>query len=90
MARCSRPRLERFRSIVNDTLNLLWQSGGMKVRTRFVLVVCAVLAWCAQASNAQFPSSHKTQNVILVMMDGMRWQEVFNGADAKLLTSSSR
>ena len=85
MARYSRPSLESFRSIVNDTLNLLWQSGGMKVPTKFSLVVCAVLAWGAQAWEAQPPSTHKTQNVILVMIDGMRWQEVFNGADAKLI-----
>lgn len=85
MARCSGHRFEPFSSIVNDTLDLLWQSGGMKVRTRLVLLVCAVLAWFAQASDTQAPSSHKTQNVILVMMDGMRWQEVFNGADAKLM-----
>jgi type I phosphodiesterase/nucleotide pyrophosphatase len=57
----------------------------MKFRTRFVLVVCALLVWGAQALEAQSPSSHKTQNVIVVMMDGMRWQEVFNGAEAKLM-----
>jgi hypothetical protein len=34
---------------------------------------------------AQGPAAHKTENVIVVMMDGMRWQEVFRGADPKLI-----
>ena len=34
---------------------------------------------------AQKPQPLKTQNVILVMIDGMRWQEVFRGADPALL-----
>jgi hypothetical protein len=29
-----------------------------------------------------FGQSRKTENVILVTLDGMRWQEVFNGADS--------
>jgi hypothetical protein len=28
---------------------------------------------------------HKTENVILVTLDGFRWQEVFNGADSALM-----
>ena len=31
----------------------------------------------------------KTRNVILVMTDGLRWQEVFAGADAALMTKES-
>jgi hypothetical protein len=34
---------------------------------------------------AQSSPEHRTENVILVMIDGMRWQEVFRGADPKLL-----
>lgn len=30
-------------------------------------------------------AEHKTSNVIVVMTDGMRWQEVFNGADEAML-----
>jgi hypothetical protein len=30
--------------------------------------------------------AHKTENVILVTYDGLRWQEVFEGADASLFT----
>jgi hypothetical protein len=32
-------------------------------------------------------SQHKTENIVLVTLDGMRWQEVFGGADAALLTN---
>ena len=36
---------------------------------------------CASAALAQ----HKTQNVIFVMADGLRWQEIFFGAEASLV-----
>ncbi|WP_188760594.1 alkaline phosphatase family protein [Edaphobacter acidisoli] len=50
----------------------------------WVLVLVVVLAswsqvvWSQQADNGQ--------RVVLVMTDGLRWQEVFRGADASLLT----
>jgi hypothetical protein len=46
-------------------------------RRRFALVAAAVLvlAPCADAA----------ENVLLVMLDGLRWQEVFTGADEALL-----
>jgi len=48
---------------------------------RFVVFALA----CIIASAAVVPAqSHKTENVIVVMMDGMRWQEVFRGADSDL------
>ncbi len=37
------------------------------------------------AAPAQAPATHQTENVVLVMIDGMRWQEVFRGADPELL-----
>ena len=39
--------------------------------------------WCAIAATAA--GSAKTRNVIFVMTDGLRWQEVFNGAEAALM-----
>jgi hypothetical protein len=39
----------------------------------------------AALANAQSPAPHKTKNVIVVMIDGMRWQEVFRGTDPGLL-----
>jgi hypothetical protein len=56
-----------------------------RLLTGFVLAAGAMLF--VAASGAQVPAAHKTQNVIVVMMDGMRWQEVFRGADPKLIKS---
>ena len=30
-------------------------------------------------------NTHKTKNVVLILIDGYRWQELFNGADFNLL-----
>src|ERR1039457_723918 len=49
------------------------------------LVLAAGAMLFSAASGAQVQPAHKTQNVIVVMMDGMRWQEVFQGADPKLI-----
>jgi hypothetical protein len=38
---------------------------------------------------AQVPSEHKTQHVIFVMTDGLRWQEVFNGAEKSLMNKKN-
>ena len=37
------------------------------------------------AENLSYVRRVKTKNVVLVMCDGLRWQEVFTGADAKLI-----
>ena len=39
----------------------------------------------AMPGTAQSQATHKTENVIVVMIDGMRWQEIFRGADPELL-----
>jgi len=39
----------------------------------------------ALMATSQARPKHKTENVIVVMIDGMRWQEVFRGADADLI-----
>src|ERR1035438_7500055 len=49
------------------------------------LVLAAGALLFVAASGGQGPPAHKTQNVIVVMMDGMRWQEVFQGADPTLI-----
>ncbi|MEZ5402718.1 MAG: hypothetical protein R2729_23790 [Bryobacteraceae bacterium] len=49
---------------------------------RYALVLLAAAAAFGQ-------SGAKTRNVILVMTDGLRWQEVFQGADAALLNKES-
>jgi len=48
------------------------------MRPRYI----ALLAAFASYAGAQ---PHKTENVLLVMTDGLRWQEVFQGADAALM-----
>jgi hypothetical protein len=52
------------------------------------------LGWCALligfvalggAAQAQTTAPLKTRNVVLIVSDGLRWQEIFTGADATLL-----
>ncbi|MER2996644.1 alkaline phosphatase family protein [Pontibacter populi] len=45
-------------------------------------ILCFILIWCPAGAQ-----EFKTENVILVTFDGLRWQEVFAGADKKLLRS---
>lgn len=37
------------------------------------------------ATGSSFGQKQKTENVILITLDGMRWQEVFNGADSSFM-----
>ena len=58
------------------------------------LVRCsAVIACAALCGSAIFaapaPKRHQTENVIFVMTDGLRWQEVFRGADASLMNKEN-
>ena len=34
-----------------------------------------------------FAQSHKTQNIVIVTLDGFRWQELYRGADSALINS---
>lgn len=38
-------------------------------------------------TNSLFAQPHKTQNVIIVTLDGFRWQELYRGADSALVNS---
>jgi len=61
----------------------------MRIKKVVEVLFCgAGLAAMSALVAAQAPAAHKTQNVIVVMMDGMRWQEVFHGADAELIKAS--
>ncbi len=53
----------------------------MKRKLRFLLVVILSFVFAAQSAWAQL----KTRNVVLIVSDGLRWQEVFTGADPDLL-----
>ena len=46
--------------------------------SQLIWFLAATLCLCAQPA-------HKTQNVIFVMTDGLRWQEIFRGADPALM-----
>jgi len=53
-----------------------------------------ILSWAILLSISSFPvGSHaaalKTQNVFLIISDGFRWQELFNGAEAELMTRAN-
>lgn len=52
----------------------------MKKLFFFSFLLCLSLFGVAQTG--------KTENVIIVTLDGMRWQEVFNGVDAALMNDS--
>ena len=56
---------------------------GLVLR-RDAIPALALLCTLATASAAS--AEHKTQNIIFVMSDGLRWQEIFGGADALLMT----
>lgn len=57
---------------------------------RFTACALALLLLALQApARAQAPVATKTRNVVLIVSDGLRWQEVFTGADAALLNEKN-
>lgn len=50
---------------------------------RIVLVILA----CFLSGTTAFTQQHKTGNVIIITLDGMRWQEVFGGIDTALMNN---
>ena len=65
------------------------QRGNCRLRAtttvRCVIVVAAFLGLLAQCDAA----SRKTQNVFFITTDGLRWQEVFTGAEEGLMNKSN-
>jgi hypothetical protein len=58
-----------------------------------VALTLAVVASCRVAQVAQvapLATNTRTQNVILVVTDGLRWQDLFNGADSLLMFGDPR
>lgn len=51
-------------------------------RARWLGLVLGALALSAQGF------AHQTENVVLIVSDGLRWQEVFSGADAALINET--
>ena len=46
---------------------------------------CSLICLLVCCSFARAQQAHKTQNIIYVMTDGLRWQEVFTGADERIM-----
>jgi type I phosphodiesterase/nucleotide pyrophosphatase len=57
------------------------------LRIVIVVLIAAVLARESRMTGSQSPGKGvlKTRNILLVTTDGLRWQEVFGGADSELL-----
>jgi len=49
------------------------------------LILAGLLSFCSSLCTSQAIAPHRTRNVVVVMIDGMRWQEVFRGADSDLI-----
>jgi hypothetical protein len=61
-----------------------------RITSRTVLsALLLVLALLAPPAHAQGANALKTRNVILLVSDGLRWQEVFTGADPLLLNEKN-
>ena len=60
----------------------------LSVQTAICAVVCGSAIFGNSSSKAQ-QLSPAPRNVIIVMTDGLRWQEVFRGADENLLTTKN-
>ena len=56
------------------------------VTVQLFLAIAIVLATPARA---QVSPEHKTQHVIFIMTDGLRWQEVFSGAEESLMNKKN-
>lgn len=51
-----------------------------------VLLLCLALIWPAGRPAAAAPAPSKTKNVVVIVIDGLRWQEVFRGAETALVS----
>lgn len=61
---------------------MLFKFSKMK---QFVLFISLVFGMAFFSSNSNGQSKHNTQNIIIITVDGYRWQELFRGADSTLL-----
>src|SRR6185503_5272690 len=58
----------------------------MKISSAVALALCVTFAIPAAAQSS---APRRTENVILVVVDGVRWQEVFGGADSLRLAADT-
>ena len=70
-------------SILSNFLHVLVVGFFVTQKTDIPHIILAVLLTASTPVAAQL----KTENIVIVTLDGMRWQEVFGGADAAILTN---
>ncbi len=58
----------------------------MRKRTSSVLILAA---WLLASGSAGARSNLKTRNVVLIVSDGLRWQEVFDGPEVDLINNQT-
>jgi Type I phosphodiesterase / nucleotide pyrophosphatase len=56
---------------------------------RSLRTICVLVLSLVSTVRAHSEEPHRTRNVIIVMTDGLRWQEVFDGADPVLLSKGA-
>lgn len=61
----------------------------MNSARRFVFAFLCLLCASWFPLRAQVSPDHKTQHIIFIMTDGLRWQEVFDGAEASLMNKQN-
>lgn len=63
----------------------------MKRRNSILIAVAMTVAFSAAQAAPKNAAAHRplTENVVLIVSDGLRWQEVFTGAEAALLNPKS-
>ena len=60
---------------------------GIRFLTGFVLVIVSVSVPSSSAANDK---AEKTENVIFVMTDGFRWQEIFGGTTESIIRARGK
>ncbi|SVA81082.1 uncharacterized protein METZ01_LOCUS133936, partial [marine metagenome] len=50
-------------------------------------MVLIIIIGCEKESSSN-PKGLKTENLILITLDGVRWQEVFQGADNRIIMNN--
>src|SRR3954465_6641758 len=59
----------------------------MRLSTRAICLL-ALAAVFAPAATSQAQGAPRTENVVLIVSDGLRWQEIFRGAERPLMSKS--
>lgn len=63
-----------------------WLHAAVPLRWQFALSVCIAVVSASSVSVVAVEAQGPTRNVVLIVTDGLRWQEVFDGADTALIS----